>query len=245
MISVCMATFNGERFIKQQLDSILSQLSPEDEVIISDDGSTDNTLEIIKAYNDSRIKILIHQKTNFFENVKEGRNFYFVTSNFENALKQASGDIIILSDQDDIWMPDKVEKTLELHKSHDLVVHNYQVIDENNNVIKEKMFSENPIHKLWIMNIMDSHFRGCCMSFKASYLKQILPIPQNIIGHDYWIGGIIFKLGNVFYNEKPYVQYRSYSTSVSAKKKNSISYKINYRYNLYKELKKRLREIKE
>ena len=97
-ISVCIATYNGERYIREQLDSILSQLSLDDEVIISDDGSKDSTIEIISSYLDSRIKV-------FKNNGKHG-----YVGNFENALNHSSGDFIFLSDQDDIWELQKIEK---------------------------------------------------------------------------------------------------------------------------------------
>ena len=89
MISVCIATYNGEKFIKQQIDSILVQLFDGDELLISDDNSTDRTVEIIKQIADSRIKLFFNKEKGY-------------TSNFENVLKQVSGDIVFLSDQDEI-----------------------------------------------------------------------------------------------------------------------------------------------
>ena len=101
-ISIAMATYNGEKYIKDQLDSILVQLGKDDEIIISDDKSTDQTTEIIKKYikEDSRIKLL------------EGPQKGFV-KNFENALLNCSNEIIFLCDQDDIWLENKKEKVLE------------------------------------------------------------------------------------------------------------------------------------
>ena len=90
-ISVCIATYNGAKYIEEQVQSILYQLSEKDEIINSDDGSKDNTLAIIKSLNDARIKV-IHNT------LKHG-----LVSNFENAIKHADGDYIFLSDQDDIW----------------------------------------------------------------------------------------------------------------------------------------------
>ena len=95
MISVCMATYNGAQFIKEQIDSILCQLSTEDELIISDDGSTDETLSIINSYKDNRIKVFQHKAA-------EGSAFIKATRNFENAMSHAVGDYIFLSDQDDM-----------------------------------------------------------------------------------------------------------------------------------------------
>ena len=89
MISVCMATYNGEKYLREQVGSILTQLGENDELVVSDDGSTDSTIDILKSYNDPRIKIFINT----------GR--HGVNSNFENALRHADGDYIFLSDQDD------------------------------------------------------------------------------------------------------------------------------------------------
>ena len=117
MISVCMATYNGGKYIKEQLDSILPQLGKEDELVISDDGSKDNTYSIIQSYGDERIKL-------FYNHGKHG----FV-GNFENALKQCKGDYIFLSDQDDIWKVNKVSVVMEKLKDYSLVIHDAEIVD--------------------------------------------------------------------------------------------------------------------
>lgn len=245
MTSVCMATYNGERFIKEQIDSILCQLSPDDELIISDDESTDRTLDIIASYNDKRIKVLHHKKNPNLAKVKHSRNFYYATENFGNALKEARGDYIFLSDQDDVWKKDKVEKCLSVLKDYDCVVHNYSIIDVNSNLTKEQNFSKSPIHKTVLMNVMDNHFRGCCMAFKSEFLKIILPIPQKVIGHDYWIGTLITHFGKTNYIIEPLIKSRWYEESVSAKRKTSLLYKINFRFNLLLEIRRRIRTYSE
>ena len=100
MISVCIATYNGEKYLRKQLDSILNQLEYNDEVIISDDGSSDETLNIISSYNDKRIHV--------FHNKGE----HGVVKNFENGLNHVLGDYIFLCDQDDIWKSNKVQVVL-------------------------------------------------------------------------------------------------------------------------------------
>lgn len=239
MISVCIATYNGERFIREQLDSILCQLSNDDEVVISDDGSTDKTLEIIESYKDKRIKIFHHKKDERLSKIKQGRNFYFATQNFANALEKVSGDYVFLSDQDDIWLPNKVETCISLLKKYDLVTHNYKIMDVTGIIVKEMQFKKNPLYKTVFMNIMDSHFRGCCMAFKAEILKKCLPIPVNVIGHDYWIGAVASKFNKIYYELEPLIKSRWYPESVSAKKKTSLLYKLKFRAVLYIELIKR------
>ena len=115
MISVCMATYNGEKYIREQIDSILAQLGDKDELIVSDDGSADATLSIVRSFSDPRIKIISNTG-------KHGTN-----GNFENALKHAQGDYIFLSDQDDVWLPGKVNICLQALQTAHLVVHDCYV----------------------------------------------------------------------------------------------------------------------
>ncbi|MDY2843374.1 MAG: glycosyltransferase family 2 protein, partial [Treponema sp.] len=220
MISVCMATYNGGRFIKEQIDSILPQLSQEDELIISDDGSTDKTLEIIASYKDERIKVFHHKKNPEYAKIKHSRNFYYATSNFENALNQAKGDYIFLSDQDDIWKSDKKEKMLKALADYkaDCVMCNFSVIDENGNIIKEKFYENSPISKSLVVNILKSKFLGCCMAFSRNLLQKALPFPDKLIAHDYWIGCLSEKL--IFLNE-PLHLYRRYESNVSTSSEKS------------------------
>lgn len=237
MISVCMATYNGERFLREQIDSILCQLNPEDELIISDDGSTDGTLEIIASYQDSRIKLLHHKKKPEYEKIKYSRNFYYATDNFENALKAAQGDYIFLADQDDVWMENKVEICLGELQTFDCVVSNYTIIDENNAIKKTQQFSNVPIHSTLLMNVLDNHFRGCCIAFRGECLKYLLPFPFGLIGHDYWIGTLVTYYGKTTYIMEPLIKSRWYLTSVSAKRRNWISrcnifYKLSFRIKL-------------
>lgn len=122
MISVCIATYNGERFIGQQLASILSQLGDGDEVVVSDDGSTDGTLSVVKAFNDSRVRII------------SGPCKGSLVLNFENALRAATGDFIFLADQDDVWADGKVAVCTERLRRYSCVVTDAVVADGNLNI---------------------------------------------------------------------------------------------------------------
>src|SRR5674476_13034 len=110
MISVCLTTYNGEEYILEQIQSILCQIGNDDEVIISDDGSTDHTLKILNKQEDHRIKI-------YHNNNSKG-----IISNIENALTYAKGDIIFLADQDDVWLPNKVRICSEALINNNLVI---------------------------------------------------------------------------------------------------------------------------
>ena len=129
MISVCLATYNGQRFIERQLTSILAQLGPEDEVVVADDGSVDDTLSIIRRLNDSRIRIV------------DGAHRHSPIWNFEKSLMAAKGDYIFLSDQDDEWMADKVAVTMRYLQDYDCVVSDNKVVAPDGQVIAPSFYA--------------------------------------------------------------------------------------------------------
>lgn len=232
MISVCMATYNGEHFIKKQIDSILVQLSENDELIISDDNSSDSTIEIIQSYKDNRIKLLNHDK-NLSLLKEKSASFKLATQNFENALKKASGDYIFLADQDDIWKENKVSETIKALQTFDIVMSNFSIIDENDKISKEVFYNTSPISKHLLVNIIRSHFLGCCMAFKKNVLDYCLPFPKKLIGHDYWIGCLGTHKFNFYFIPTPLHFYRRSTDNVSTstgKSNNSILYRIKYRF---------------
>lgn len=228
-VSVCMATYNGARYIREQLRSILDQLSNDDEIIISDDGSTDETLKIIANFNDPRIKVLHHVKSS---RISENLSHKLVSSNFENALMYASGEYIFLSDQDDIWSNGRIISSLKYLSVYDLVYCNFSVIDEYGLLTRKYGFDHKPISKNFIYNIYKMPFYGCCMAFKSNLLKYILPFPNNLILHDNWIGFLSMKYGKIFYLHEPLHKYRIHSSNtsyVNRKSHNSLLNKICYR----------------
>jgi len=228
MISVCITTYNGEKHLNAQLDSILIQLNFDDEIIISDDGSTDSTLEIIKSYNDKRIKVFNHTKDNTFSNY----TFNKITKNIENALMYAKGDFVFLADQDDVWKEDKVERCLKGIKNNLLLFHDCEVIDYNQEVIIQSYFVHNHSHNGLFYNLINSSYLGCCMVFRKELLNKALPFPKEPIPHDLWLGFIAESEKSVVkYNEK-LIYYRRHSgnQSTSAGKSEwSIAYRIKYR----------------
>ena len=162
-ISVCMATYNGELYIRQQIDSILKQLSTEDELIISDDGSTDNTLKIIESYEDHRIKLLRSNHRNLI-------------CNFENALKRATGNVVFLSDQDDIWFDGKVEKYKEQLKNNLMVFSNAAMFQDSNINEFELFFKDKKKKTGLFNNLKKVKFLGATLAFQKSVLEKALPL---------------------------------------------------------------------
>ncbi len=120
LVSVCMATYNGGKYIREQVDSILNQEFKENtdvelEIVVSDDGSTDDTVKILEAYNDARIKIYHHRNTKKYKYLNATRA---CKCNFENAMGKAKGDYIFLSDQDDVWYPWKMDRQLTMLRKY-------------------------------------------------------------------------------------------------------------------------------
>jgi Glycosyltransferases involved in cell wall biogenesis len=226
-----MATYNGERYIRSQIDSILSQLSDNDELIISDDGSTDSTLSIIELYKDSRIKVLKHQVNPNLKKMKSA-SFRLAASNFENALNNVHGDRIFLTDQDDVWISGKIKVMSDALDNYDLVMCNFQVIDKNDQIVCDQFYKKSPVSKSLVKNIMNPPFLGCCMAFRREALSYCLPFPGKVIGHDFWMGCLICAKGKFKYLIEPYHKYRKHDMNVSpatSRSKNSFLYKICYR----------------
>ena len=178
MISICMATYNGQKYIKEQIDSILCQLAENDELVISDDHSNDTTKDIILSYDDKRIK--------FFENeLRKG-----VTHNFENALNKSKGDIIMFSDQDDVWLPNKIKElsAFLMENHYDVVTCNCALTDSDMNITREEYYTdESPVDRSVWGNFKKDLWLGACMAFKRDILKDVLPIPPKLAAHDMWI----------------------------------------------------------
>lgn len=227
MISVCIATFNGDSYIKEQIDSILSQISNEDEIIVSDNGSTDNTIQIIESYSDKRIKILK------FEEVSDIKisNAQRITNNFENALRYANGDYIFLSDQDDIWFPTKIEICMDYLDKFDLIVHDSIIVDKNKKILNHSYFKLTNTKKGFIPKIikMSLHL-GCCMAFNRKVLNSVLPFTK--VAHDTWIylnAELLYKTTLIPQPLSLYRRHNENNSSASEKSPLPLWYRIYYR----------------
>lgn len=231
MISVCMATYNGEKFLKDQIDSILCQIGENDELIISDDGSSDGTLKIITDYKDKRIQL-----------IKNNQHCY--TLNFENALKRAKGDIIFLADQDDIWHKNKITVIRKYLEQYDFVMSNARIVDENLSVIVESRNDYLHIKNGFWRNLMKTYYLGCCMAFRREVLQMALPFPKNrkLCFHDSWITMIAEYNFKTIVCDEVLIDYRRHGKNVSSGAMgitSSISRMLKIRGYLLKETLKR------
>ena len=217
MISVCIAAYNGEKYIREQIFSILSQLNSDDEVIISDDGSKDGTIAILESFHDQRIRIYSNEGTHGF------------VSNFENALLHAKGDFIFLSDQDDVWKQGKIEKCMKTLSEYDLIVHDAELIDGNGMPLGRNYYDSLHRHTGFIMNLYKTRWLGCCMAFRREVLSICLPFPPKIVAHDYWIGMFGMTKFRYKFMDDILISYRRHGNNLSPsseKSNTTILYKL-------------------
>ena len=230
MISVCMATYNGGKFIREQLESILSQLpSDHSEIVIADDGSTDDTLAEVNSLGDSCVRVLNAEK------------HLGVIYNYERALQASKGDIVFLADQDDIWLPGKVDKVLAALNDADLVAHDAWMLrpsdSQDSSWARAGKLSDIRAYKSGVVaNWWKNTFTGCCMAFRRSILDKALPFPKNLPMHDQWLGLVAEKNFKVKFIDEPLVEYRQHSTNAThiGNSPAGVFQKIKWRLDLLK-----------
>ena len=204
-ISVVMATYNGERHLREQLISILDQLSPEDELVISDDRSNDATLQIIESFESDRIRVVS----------TSGR--LGPTRNFEHGLQYARGGIIVLSDQDDKWLPDRLGRVRDHFSTratyYDLLVMNSRVVDGDLNTKADSLFDYLRVGPGLRKNILRNTYVGCHMAFRRELLAISTPFPRAIPMHDMWFGLISERVGFVTFDPHPTMLWRRHENN--------------------------------
>lgn len=224
-ISVCMAVYNGVNFLPRCIPSILSQLKNEDEIIIIDDKSNDESIDYLQSLKDQRIRIYHNEK-----NEGASRSFF-------KALKKATGDILFLADQDDVWLAEKVRTISEIFNSKKIgiVVHDAIIIKEG----KEwdvSLFTKNNSGGGLLKNVWSNKYIGCCMAISKEARDLILPqyiYPE--VYHDHYLGvkgewtaGI-----NTYFLKTPLIQYyRHNQTHTNIFKKRKLTTIIKERWQL-------------
>lgn len=207
MVSVVIASFNGAPFIEAQIKSILECLAETDELIVSDDGSTDQTLEIVSvlANADRRVRVV--------SGPSKG-----VNANFENALRCSVGDVIFLADQDDIWKSWKVSRVLlEFDDPRVMcVVHDVEVVDAKLNPLHSSYFQLRRSGPGLLKNWVRATYLGNSMAFRASVLAAALPIPLRATMHDQWIGAMSEIVGRSIFIPEVLGLYRRHEHNVTA-----------------------------
>ena len=230
--SVAMAVYNGQRYIREQIDSVLERMGQNDELVISYDPSTDGTLAIIQGYaaDDPRVRVVMHDRPSGAQ------------ANFTNAVMHCRGKYIFLADQDDVWIGDKVEKVVRCFEltGADLVVHDGYMADGDLNPLPGTIFerygtSDNPIR-----NIVKCTYWGCCMAFRAHVRDYVCPFPtENKVGHDLWLGVLVGFHGKTARLHECLMKHRLHGDNVTTDKRRPLPQILSHRATLLKLLLKR------
>lgn len=228
-VSVAMATYNGGKFIRAQLLSILLNIDSNDELIISDDGSTDETVEIIKEFQRKYGFIKLYKNIH-----KKGP-----VGNFETAIENCTKDFIFLSDQDDVWYFNKKKKIISIFNANpnvQLVLHNAYIFNNSKKKVTGDLFSKLGYRKSIIGLIIKNPYIGCCMAFRKSLKVQILPFPDYslIYIHDWWIAICAIKVGKTAYIQDKLILYRIHENNNIGFNKTDLFFKIKKRLNIIK-----------
>ncbi len=223
LISIAMTTYNGEKYIREQIDSILNQSYSDIELIICDDCSSDGTRDILKEYEkkDSRVKVFFNEQNLGFK------------KNFEKAISLCNGEYVALSDQDDVWELNHLEKLLNILGNADIACGNAQLIDEKGqslglklnqtdglNYIPEK---DNLIYRLIAGS---GAFQGASMLIKKDFLQKALPIPEGVLFHDAWFAAVSCFTNGINYTFDVINNYRQHQSQITSHKKSSYLTKI-------------------
>lgn len=231
LVSIALCTYNGDAYLKQQLDSIVNQSYPEIELIVVDDCSTDNTLNILKEYSArySFIKLFINPK-----------NLGYIR-NFEKAMSLCNGDFIALSDQDDIWDLNKIEKQVKAIGNNLLIYHDSEFVDQNGESLSLYMSDIMNLYRgdqpevFLFFNCISGH----SVLMKKELRNELLPFPEAYF-HDWWMGYVGTNLGSIDFIEESLVKYRQHQkadTNILKRKrdntlKNPISASIKFEQKL-------------
>ncbi len=225
LVSIAMATYNGEKYIREQLDSILNQTYKNIELIITDDKSNDNTINIIKEYQKKDNRLKLYQNEINLDFVK----------NFEKAIGLCNGEYIALADQDDIWKLNKLEIFLDEIKENILIYSDAELIDGMSTKLDKNLIrpNKNLVRGSCSVSLLFYNcISGNTMMFKKELIPYILPIPESITFHDIWIGYVASVVGTITFTEENMIFYRRYSEQVTASRakiKQSFSKKLLYK----------------
>lgn len=220
MISIAMATYNGENYIREQLDSVLVQTINDFELIICDDCSKDSTIQILKEYEqkDNRIHVYFNENNLGFK------------KNFEKIMNLCKGDYIAFCDQDDIWTPDHLEVLLNNIGTHDMIGGNAELIDMDGKSMGYTMkdvlnISYIPDDKKLLGDhlLHTNVFQGTASMITSSLKQKMLPIPELVPFHDYWAAIIASFFNGCVYVDDVILKYRQHGGNVTENKK--FSYK--------------------
>ena len=220
-VQILLATYNGEKFLREQLDSLLNQTFQDFTVLIRDDGSTDATLKIIEEYQQK------HQAQ--INLIKDDKQNVGVTQNFNLLLEKSTADYLFFCDQDDVWLNEKIELSLKKiqsleaknHSTPCMIYSDMKAIDEQGNITSDSVWQQLKLHpKYFTLNrlLVQNIPHGCTMVINKAMRNLAFPIPIDAILHDHWIALLAVTTGKFVAIETPLVLLRNHGENVTRKK---------------------------
>lgn len=215
-VSIIIATYNGEKYIEEMLESIWNQTYRPIQLIVSDDCSTDKSMSIIYNWSKKR------EEKDFNIEIICNKKNVGLSANVSRAVKKVTGEFLCLADQDDIWRCDKIERQVKyLHKNQDCIMClcDRNIVDADGNLLykSEDSILNNMVRKRNLKMVLQrpSIYSANCMCVKSICINKIFPIPQNMIEHDTFMASIAAHYGNIGYLYTPLVKYRVHDTNTS------------------------------
>ncbi|WP_406249612.1 glycosyltransferase family 2 protein [Microbacterium sp. M] len=241
-VSVCMATYNGELYLREQLDSILAELEPTDEVVIVDDASSDGTVALLETYDDPRVRV-------FARDVNHG----YVRS-FEEALTRATGDVLMLSDQDDVWIPGRRALLVAALEERAVAASNLVLLStgaplrspltRRDWLLRTGGGAQRCRNQLKLL-LGDAPYFGCAMAIRRDFLPVALPFPDGLReSHDLWLATVANAAGELVHVEQPTLRRRVHGENASSDRPRGILPALRSRLllvRLWREARRRVR----
>ena len=229
-IDILLSTYNGENFIKEQLDSLLGQTFQDWRLLVRDDGSTDYTVKIVKEYEKQYPEKIIF--------VEDKRKHLGACKSFEQLLEHSQADYIMFCDQDDVWLEGKLEATLakmrELeikYPGKPILVHtDLKVTDGKLNIISDSMWEYqklDPRRKSVNYLLIQNNVTGCTVMINKKLKEIALAFPDEAIIHDWWLAIIASVFGEIGYANLPTILYRQHGRNDIGAKKYSVKYFVS------------------
>lgn len=219
-VTVCMATYNGEAFVEEQLRSILAELEGGDEVIIVDDASQDATVARVRGISDPRIRL-----------VERGENRGYVKT-FEEAMTRARGDIVMLADQDDVWVPGRRRVFVEALRDADVAASSLVLLGSDAPLpspitgrpwaLRAETSRHRLRNELRILAGVAPYF-GCAMALRREAVERVLPFPAFLVeSHDLWIATLANRQRILQHVAEPTVRRRLHDANTSPSRPRDI-----------------------
>jgi len=230
MIDILLAVYNGQKYLTEQIDSLLAQTYSNYQILIRDDNSTDNSLEIIKEY--------CKQYPDKIKLVTDNLNNLGPSGNFSKLLEHSHNDYSMFCDQDDIWLPDKIKLTLykmkaaeELYHGLPILIHSdMKVVDYELNTIAGSFWELKKIDPNKSNNLKNIIFNntvtGCTAMINRNLRNIITPIPENVRVHDWWTAMNAAKYGKIFFIPQQTVLYRQHSNNIIGAMSKPLSFTL-------------------